>query len=53
MNMETQFPVTGNADYDALPDSVKAERSFEQYQWLSGAEKARLVQDSCDPEVEL
>jgi len=47
------FPLTGNVDYDALPESVKAGMTFEQYQWLSGAEKGRLLQTETEPEIEL
>lgn len=53
MSEYTAIPLVGNSDYDALPESVKAQYTFEQYQWFSGAEKANLVQTNCDPECEL
>ena len=43
-------PDVGNPDYDALPEPVKQLHPFESWQWLSGEEKARLVQDECEPE---
>lgn len=38
------------AEYEALPESVKATLSFYEYQWLSGAEKSRLVQTMTEPD---
>lgn len=40
-------------DYDALPESIKAMYTPEQYLWLSGEEKGRLVQTETEPETEL
>jgi hypothetical protein len=37
-------------DYDALPEPIKMVVSREEYAWLSGAEKARLVEEFTDPE---
>jgi hypothetical protein len=37
-------------DYQALPESIRALYSFEQYLWLSDAEKSRLVQLECEPD---
>jgi hypothetical protein len=45
------FELTGNCDYDQLAACLKALYTFEQYQWLSGDEKARLVQGETEPEV--
>ncbi len=39
-------------DYDALPESIKLIYSEREYLWLSDAQKARLVQDECEPEQE-
>lgn len=36
--------------YDALPDSIKARLTFEQWLWLPNDEKARLDKDSTEPE---
>jgi hypothetical protein len=38
------------AEYDALPDSIKHYYSWVQYQWLSDAEKAGLVQRETEPD---
>lgn len=40
-------------DYHRLPDSIKAGRTYEQWLWLSDAEKARLVQTETEPEDSL
>jgi hypothetical protein len=45
------FALTGNGDYDGLPASIKSNYTFEQYQWLSGDEKARLMQTETEPEA--
>jgi hypothetical protein len=37
-------------DYQALPEAIRALYSFEQYLWLSDAEKSRLVQLECEPD---
>lgn len=47
------FPVSGNPDYDQLPAGIKANYTFEQYQWLSGDQKGRLEQTETEPEIEL
>lgn len=38
-------------DYEALPLSIRAVLTYQQYLWLSDAEKARLVQSECEPET--
>lgn len=40
-------------DYDALPESIKALYTFEQYLWLSDDQKGRLEQTETEPETEL
>lgn len=40
-----------HAEYDALPESIKAQLSFIEYQWLGDAEKARLLQTYTEPET--
>lgn len=37
-------------EYDALPEAIRALFTFEQYQWLSEAERARLIQIETEPE---
>jgi hypothetical protein len=37
-------------DYQALPESIRAYYSFEQYLWLSDLEKARLIQTETEPD---
>jgi len=38
-------------DYEVLPEFIKAALTLTEYLWLSGEEKARLVQDFTEPEV--
>jgi hypothetical protein len=38
------------AEYDALPEAIKHYYSWEQYQWLSDAERADLVQRETEPD---
>lgn len=37
-------------DYDRLPEPIKHIYSPEQYQWLSDAEKANVIDQECEPE---
>ena len=39
------------AEYDALPESIKTLLSFPEYQWLSGAERAQLLQAETEPDT--
>lgn len=39
------------AEYDALPEAIRARVTLEQYRWLSGAERHRLVQDETEPDT--
>lgn len=45
-------PATSNREYDALPESVRALYTLQEYLWLSDAEKARLLQTETEPEGE-
>lgn len=38
------------ADYDALPEAIKHYYSWVQYQWLSDAEKASLIERETEPD---
>lgn len=38
--------------YDALPESLKAAYTREQYLWLGDADKARLLQTETEPDEE-
>lgn len=38
------------SDYDRLPEPIKQIYSQDQYQWLSDAEKATLIDQECEPE---
>lgn len=38
------------AEYEALPEDIRQLYTYEQYLWLSGAEKARIVQAETEPE---
>lgn len=45
------LPVSQALDeYGELPASIRALYTFEQYQWLSEAEKARLIQTETEPD---
>lgn len=48
--LEDGTPATGHADYDALPRSIKDQHSLEGWLWLSGEQKAALVQTETEPE---
>jgi hypothetical protein len=37
-------------DYQALPEAIRALYSFEQYLWLSDAEKLGLIQSETEPD---
>lgn len=37
-------------EYEALPACIRAYYTFEQYQWLSGWEKAHLIQAETEPD---
>lgn len=37
--------------YEALPASIKAVYSHEQYLWLTDTEKANLIRNETEPEV--
>ena len=39
------------AEYDALPDAIKSMLSFTEYRWLSGAERAQLLQSETEPDT--
>lgn len=41
---------SAQAEYAALPEDIQALYSYIQYLWLSGEEKARLVQAETEPE---
>lgn len=42
---------TGDASYDALGEPLKASITHKEWQWLSDAEKGRLLRDMTEPEV--
>lgn len=46
------YSASGNAEYDALPDSVKQAFSLKEWLWMSDADKAGLVGSMCQPEWE-
>lgn len=41
---------SGNREYDALPRAIKDLHPLEGWLWLSGEEKAGLIQSETDPE---
>jgi hypothetical protein len=44
------IPMTGNAEYDALPAGVKLQLTLREYLWMNDVDKSRLVQQSTEPE---
>jgi hypothetical protein len=38
------------AEYEALPEPIKMLYSYEEYQWLGDAGKARLIERETEPE---
>lgn len=50
MSPALKAALTGNRDYDELPESIKADYSYTEWQWLSGEQKARLLQTETEPE---
>lgn len=49
--MATEKP-TGNPEYDALPESIKAFCTPKEYLWLGAEGRARLVQESTESEYD-
>lgn len=41
---------TRSDDYEELPECIKALYTPKEYLWLSGEEKARLIQTETEPE---
>lgn len=48
--MAPEREAVAKSDYDQLPEPIKMIVSAEEYLWLSDEQKARLVQDECEPE---
>lgn len=42
---------TGDAGYDTLAEGIKSDLSHREWLWLSDAEKARFIQNHCEPEA--
>ena len=38
-------------EYNALPESIQALLSLEEYRWLSGPERAQLLQSETEPDT--
>jgi hypothetical protein len=38
------------AEYEALPESIRAYYTYEQYLWLSETQKALLIQTETEPD---
>lgn len=38
------------SDYAALPEAIRFVVTEQEFLWLSDAEKARLIQNECEPE---
>lgn len=43
---------TRHPEYDALPESIKAEVSEKEHAWMTDEQRARLMDDFCLPEPE-
>lgn len=41
---------SARAEYESLPESIRAYYTWQQYQWLSDAEKAQLLQRETEPD---
>lgn len=37
-------------EYDALPDSVRQYYSYDEYRWMSEAQRADLIQSNTEPD---
>lgn len=44
--------VLNPAVYEALPESIKATYTPDEYAWLSDEQKARLIQTETEPDAE-
>lgn len=42
---------TSLAEYQALPECIRQSYSYEQYLWLSEADKGRLLQSETEPDL--
>lgn len=44
--------LSGNRDYDELPQPIKGTLTFHEWLWLSDYDKATLVRRECEPDFE-
>jgi hypothetical protein len=49
---KTGFGEHFDAEYDALPESIKMVYSPKEYAWMQPEQRARLIEDETMPEVE-
>lgn len=47
---DDRAPVSGNADYDALPVAIRCALPVKNWLWLSDREKAHLEQTETEPD---
>lgn len=45
-------PNDGSAAYEALPECVRMTLTLKEFNWLSDAEKARLIETETEPEFD-
>ena len=50
--MEALIPDRVRADYEALPESVKARITLLEYLWLPDHEKGQIVQRETEPDLD-
>jgi hypothetical protein len=46
------FPDSFAEEYENLPQAVKAVVSPKEYAWMGAEQRARLLSDICEPDVE-
>jgi hypothetical protein len=51
-SMASLAPDRVRAEYEALPESIKARVSFLEYLWLPDDDKGRLIQRETEPDLD-
>lgn len=50
-----QAPTVGftpHPDYDSLPDAIKLSVTPKEFSWMTDQQRANLITECCDPDVE-
>lgn len=45
-----ELPGEGKDDYDLLPEPIKLSHTRKEFLWLSDTQKAKLIDQECEPE---